>query len=171
ERADCALACQFRELNAASAKLYVEAFALQPDLTQRHRHHAAWAAVLAATGVGRDTDTLKEPDRTRLRGRALVWLREEMDTWRKWLKEEKAGARPMTPSPAAAEPSRLRLGDESQLSSEEILQRIDSWLNDPDLSSLRDPALLDRLPVAERGDWERLWRDLRELRGTVRGAK
>jgi hypothetical protein len=33
----------------------------------------------------------------------------------------------------------------------------------PELSGLRDPALLARLPAEERAAWERLWADVAAL--------
>jgi hypothetical protein len=147
ERAEFAFVCRFRDLNAASARLYGEAFAQQPDLTEQHRYDAAWAAVLAGTGNGTDAGGLDERARARLRGQALIWLRGELEIWRQHLGKE---------------PARFRAED---------LPRINCWLGDPDLACLRDPEPLSRLPVAERGDWENLWRDLRELLASARTSK
>jgi hypothetical protein len=119
--------------------LYGEAFGLQPDLTREHRYYAAWAAVLAGTGKGKDAGGLEEGERARLRGQARVWLRDELDAWRQQLRKE---------------PTRSRA---------EVLPRINCWLKDPDLACVRDPEALGRLPPGERGEWEQLWRDLRQL--------
>jgi hypothetical protein len=51
------------------------------------------------------------------------------------------------------------------------LQQIDCWLSDPDLAGLRDPASLGRLPAAERLEWEKLWRALRDLRASAQTTK
>jgi tetratricopeptide (TPR) repeat protein len=139
ERADLAFACRFRELEAASARLYGEAFALQPALARQHRYYAAWAAVLAGTGKGKDAGGLDERDRARLRGQAVAWLRGELDDWRRRLEKGPAEDRA------------------------EVLQRMNCWLRDPDLACVRDPEALGRLPAAERREWEEVWRDLREL--------
>jgi tetratricopeptide (TPR) repeat protein len=139
ERAELAMACRFRELEAAGARLYSEAFAQHPALAEQNRYYAAWAAVLAGLGKGNDAAKLDERERARLRGLALAWLRDEVDGWRQRL---------------AKQPARWRA---------EILQRVNCWLRDPDLACLRDPEPLGRLPAAERADWERLWRELREL--------
>src|SRR5262249_9637984 len=63
ERIDLAQICQqHKKLYAASARFYPEAFADQPrlaqDLRTGHRYNAARAAVLAATGQGKDADKL-----------------------------------------------------------------------------------------------------------------
>jgi hypothetical protein len=52
-----------------------------------------------------------------------------------------------------------------------VFQRIDCWLSDPDLACLRDPAPLGRLPAAEREEWEKLWRERRELRASAPSTK
>src|SRR5262249_56456337 len=88
ERAEFGLVCRFRELNAASARLYAQALDLQPDLATEHRYDAAWAAVLAGIGQGKDAGDLDEGEKARLRGRALVWLRGELDVWRQRLAKE-----------------------------------------------------------------------------------
>jgi tetratricopeptide (TPR) repeat protein len=151
ERAEFALVCRFHTLDAASARLYGEAFAQQPELTRAHRYYAAWAAALAGTGQGKDAGALDEQQRARLRAQALAWLRDELGAWRQQL---------------AKGPARSRA---------EVLGRINCWLRDPDLACLRDPEPMGRLPPAERGEWEKLWRDLRELRagagGTNRSTK
>ncbi len=139
EHAEFAFVCRFRGLEVASARLYGEAFVLQPDLAKQHRYYAAWAAVLAGTGKGKDSGALDERDRARLRGQALVWLRDELDDWRQRLAKEPAEDRA------------------------EVVQRINCWLRDPDIACLRDPEPLGRLPAAERTEWEMLWRDLRQL--------
>jgi tetratricopeptide (TPR) repeat protein len=146
ERAEFALVCRFRELEAASARLYNEAFVEQPDLAKQHRYYAAWAAVLAGTGKGKDAAGLDQRDRARLRGQALAWFRDELDDWRRRLAKEPAEDRA------------------------DVLRRINCWLRDPDLACVRDPEPLGRLPAAERGDWEKLWRDLRELLASTRST-
>jgi tetratricopeptide (TPR) repeat protein len=147
ELTEFAFVCRFRELEAASARLYREAFVQQPELAKQHRYYAAWAAVLAGIGKGKDAGGLEERERTRLRGQARVWLRDELDAWRQ------------------------RLGKDTAESRAEVLQRINCWLRDPDLVCVRDPELLQRLPAAERGEWEQLWRDLRELLASVQSTK
>jgi hypothetical protein len=43
------------------------------------------------------------------------------------------------------------------------------WQQDADLSSVRDPAALARLPRDERDAWERLWADVASLLGKAGG--
>src|SRR5262249_28193475 len=169
ERAEFALVCRFHELEAASARLYEEAFARQPDLARQHRYYAAWAAVLAGTGKGKDAGGLNERERARLRAQALAWLRDELDAWRQLLAKEPAESRPVGRGEMTGE--RMRLGEVPAESRAEVLQRINCWLGDPDLACLRDPEPLGRLPAAERGDWEKLWRELRELLASAHGTK
>jgi tetratricopeptide (TPR) repeat protein len=147
ERAEYAFVCRFHELEATSAKWYGEAFARRPDLVKQHRWDAAWAAILAGLGKGRDVGGLDERERARLRGQTRVWLREELDAWRQRLRTEPAKSRT------------------------ELLYRINIWLTDPDLVGVRDEEPLGWLPEAERGEWEKLWRDLRELRALARSTK
>jgi tetratricopeptide (TPR) repeat protein len=147
DRVELAFACHLRELYAASARLYGEAFDRQPGLADRHRYQAAWAAVLAGSGKGQDAGKLGEAEKARLRGQALAWLRGEVDAWRRRLAKGPAEARA------------------------EVLAMIGCWLRDRDIAWLRDPASLAGLPAAERGDWERMWRDLRELRASAGGTK
>jgi tetratricopeptide (TPR) repeat protein len=146
ERAEYAFVCHVRQLYAAGARLYGEAFGVQPELARQHRYHAALASALAGTGTGKDAGGLDERQRARLRAQARAWLRDEMDVWRRRAKE---------PGGAGAF----------------VLPLIDCWLRDPDLACLRDPGQMGRLPAAERREWERLWRELRELRASARGTK
>ena len=43
-------------------------------------------------------------------------------------------------------------------------RRMQLWLGDEDLASVRDPAGMDALPQDEREAWRKLWADVRELR-------
>jgi hypothetical protein len=45
------------------------------------------------------------------------------------------------------------------------------WETDPDLSSVRDPAALAKLPEAERQKWQKLWQDVEDLRNQANRAK
>jgi tetratricopeptide (TPR) repeat protein len=147
DRVELAFVCRLRKLEAASARLYGEAFDMQPDLAKQNRYYAAWAAVLAGIGQGKDAGALDEPEKARLRLKALGWLRDELVVWRERLVKGPAEARA------------------------EALQRIGCWLGDPDLACLRDPGPLGQLANAERGDWAKLWRDLRELRASAQSTK
>src|SRR5262249_25543116 len=88
ERAEGALFClQRKQLHVVAARLFAEAFAAQPSLTddvkKGLRFNAACAAALAGGGRGRDAQGLTEDDRRRWRNQALVWLRGELMLVRK----------------------------------------------------------------------------------------
>ena len=42
------------------------------------------------------------------------------------------------------------------------------WLRDTDLSGVREPGPLAKLPAAERPEWEKLWAD---VKATLAGAQ
>jgi tetratricopeptide (TPR) repeat protein len=143
ELAGFADVCYIRGLCVAAARMFGEAFDAQPVLAREHRYSAAWAAVIAGLDKGKDAGAVDEQQWERLRGQGLVWLRDELDTWRR------------------------RLGKGSDDDRADVLQRVNDWLRDPDVAGVRDPEPLGRLPAAERREWEKLWRDLRELRASA----
>ena len=146
---DAAEAIQFAELCgikgrfAAAAGLYAVALAASPrsaeDLRTVHRYTAACAAALAGRGLGEDAATLGEPERDRWRERSRAWLGAELTLW--------AGA--------------LDRGPEADR--EVVRQRLAHLWADPDLAGLRDPAVLDKMPPAERQQWVSLWSDVDAL--------
>jgi serine/threonine-protein kinase len=79
---------------AAAARWYAEVFAAQPQLLvgtpTGHRYYAAWAAVLAGRGQGRDGSGLDAEGRAGFRRRALGWLRAELEAQRRLLQREPA---------------------------------------------------------------------------------
>jgi serine/threonine protein kinase/Flp pilus assembly protein TadD len=133
-----------KELYAAAARWYSEAFATQPalakDLRPGPRRNAACCAALAACGQGQDAAVLNDKERARLRKQALDWLKGDLQAWSRLLdsKAEKAG-------PAVA-------------------QKMAQWLDDPGFAGLRGPEALARLPAAERADWQKLWQEVEALR-------
>jgi tetratricopeptide (TPR) repeat protein/serine/threonine protein kinase len=145
ERIAFAQLCQqpFKRLHAASARLYGEGFAAQPalaeDLQAGHRYNAACSAALAGCGQGQDGAALDDKERACLRQRALVWLRADLDAWRRLLQTA-----PDQASPAVA-------------------QQMRHWQQDTDFAGVRGPDALGRLPEAERRDWQRLWEDVAAL--------
>ncbi len=38
-----------------------------------------------------------------------------------------------------------------------------TWIEDADFATVRSPKDLERLPPDERGAWEKLWSDVRDL--------
>jgi tetratricopeptide (TPR) repeat protein/predicted Ser/Thr protein kinase len=85
----------------------------------------------AAAGHDPQKGHLKESQRPRARLQVLSWLRRYLEVA---IKLQDSGERPGW-SPA-------------------------SWQTDPDLASVRDPAELAKLPVAEREQWQLLWADV-----------
>ncbi len=122
--------------------LWEEALASDPTLDgergESARRNAARAAAQAADGQGIDPPA-DPAERTRLRGRALVWLRAEMGSCEKRL----ASGRPEDRAKVAAS---LRY-----------------WGEDPELAAIRDPDFLAKLPEAERASWKTFWDDVAEL--------
>jgi serine/threonine-protein kinase len=136
--------------HAAAARLWAETFAADPNLAAdrqaQHLYNAACAAAQAATGGGIDSP----PDaaaKARLRTQALGWLRSELATWKRFVET-------FPPDQRKA-----------------VAQVLAHWQQDPDLSSLRDPAALSGLPDDERSAWQALWTDVADLILITSGAK
>jgi serine/threonine-protein kinase len=142
ERLTLAGICQTdaKQLFAASARWYAEAFAAEPRLAgaqpSEYRYNAACAAALAGCGQGKDAAGLDAKERARLRLWALDWLKRELQAWQRALEQA-----PDQAGPAAG-------------------KQLQHWLQDPDFSGLRDAQALARLPVAERQKWQQLWADI-----------
>jgi tetratricopeptide (TPR) repeat protein len=128
----------YRQRYAASAHLYREAFAAQPqlatDLQRQHRYDAACAAALAGCGKGNDAPK-DEAGRARLRQQALAWLRADLSAYDKLAAGNKAAVR----------------------------QRLRHWQQDADLAGVRDQDALAKLPAEERTAWAKLWADVDAL--------
>ncbi len=130
---------EFNGLTCASARLYAEAFATEPSLAddpeRGRRYRAACMAASAGCGRGKDASNLNDEERARLRDQARLWLRAEVAAWGKKIES----------APAAKE------------SAEHALKR---WLTDPDLAGLREPDLLEKLPVAESRACREMWKEI-----------
>jgi serine/threonine protein kinase/Flp pilus assembly protein TadD len=137
---ELAYLCMHRQLCAAAARFFVDAFkaapALAANLEAGDRFGAARAAALAGTGQGKDADQLDDAERARWRRQALEWLQADLDSWGRLLNSQPGRA------PLAAD----------------ILRR--SWLVRPDLRGVRGPEALARLPKGERPSWQKLWDDV-----------
>jgi tetratricopeptide (TPR) repeat protein/serine/threonine protein kinase len=124
-----------------AARFYADAFAAQPalanDLQADTRYIAATVAVLAAAGHGVDKPDDKES--ARLRRQALDWLRADLTAWSMY-------AEIGTPKATATVQTNLK-----------------QWQQASGLASVRDAAVLDKLPEAERAEWKKLWADVAEL--------
>ena len=108
---------------------------LANDPQRARRYYAACMAASAGCGRGKDASNLDDEERARLRDQARQWLRAEVAAWGKKIDS----------APAARE------------STEEALKL---WLTDPDLAGLREPELLDKLPVAEVRACREMWHDI-----------
>ena len=125
---DLAELCFVKKHYATAARLYAEALAATPRLTEDlragHRFNAARAAALAGGGHGDDVAGLGEPEREALREQARDWLRLDLAAWAK-----------KVDTGTAADRIQAR-------------KTLAPWRDDPDLAGLRDPAALDKLPPA-----------------------
>jgi serine/threonine protein kinase len=126
----------------ASAWLYEAALASFPrlaaDPATGHRYNAACAAALAGAGKGQDVPPLDDAARARWRTQALAWLRANLDAWGK----------------QAEGPSMDR---------ELVKTTLAHWKADADLTGIRDPEALAKLPEAEREECRTLWADVDAL--------
>jgi hypothetical protein len=135
---------------AEAARWYAEVFAAHPHLLvgspTGHRYYAAWAAVLAGCGQGRDASGLDEEGRAGFRRQALGWLRAELEAQRRLLEREPAPNRGF------------------------IAGGLQRWLRDPYFDRVRWPDALSRLPVAERRPWQQLWADVADTLARAEGT-
>jgi serine/threonine-protein kinase len=148
---DLAVLCFVKKHYATAARLYAEALAATPQLTEDlragHRFNAARAAALAGGGHGDDVAGLGEPERAGLRKQARDWLRLDMAAW----------ANKVDSSTAA-----------DRIQAQKTLA---PWRDDPDLAGLRDPGALERLSPADRQECSTLWCDLDALLKGARSPK
>jgi Flp pilus assembly protein TadD/tRNA A-37 threonylcarbamoyl transferase component Bud32 len=130
---------------ALAARLYTAAFAADSKLAD-HRYDAACAASLAGCGQGKDSGTLDDHQKARLRQQALAWLNADLLRWCERLKSDKPPDRSL------------------------VQQRLRRWQQDTALAGLRDPAALVKLPEAEWQSCLKLWADVDALLRRVEGA-
>jgi tetratricopeptide (TPR) repeat protein len=133
-----------KQLYAASANLYREAFAARPALAEMvaeaHRFSAACAAAMAGSGQGKDAAGLGERQRAAWRRQALDWLRADLRLF------------------AAA----LEKGD-GPLQRPAVVQALQTMRSAPLLASIHDPAALARLPADEQESCRKFWADVEAL--------
>jgi serine/threonine protein kinase/Flp pilus assembly protein TadD len=141
----CQMPCKKRYL--AAHRFYEQAFAADPKLTGDQpsdaRYNAACAAALAGCGQGKDADQTDDKERVRLRRQALDWLRADLAAYRKLLAKEPDKIGPV------------------------VNERMQQWLADKDFAHVRGSEALDKLPEAERREWQKLWSEVDELRQKV----
>ncbi len=132
--------CEFEGLHCAAARLYSDAFAVEPKLAEdvlaATRYHAAREAALAGCGQSKDADQLQDEERALLRRQALEWLGQNLAWCGKRLEDGDADTNART------------------------RQRLQRWQSDPDLAGVRARDALVKLTDEERGRWERLWSDV-----------
>jgi Tfp pilus assembly protein PilF len=137
--------CQrYKKRYAAAVRYYADAFAAGAAQSSQRTYNAACAAVLAAAGEGVDADTLDAKERTRLRQRALAWLKGALKILTKLVED----------------PERRN----------EVRQKLQHWQKDADLVSVRDAKALAELPEAERAAWQQLWAEVETLRQKAAAA-
>jgi hypothetical protein len=140
--------CRAKQLFAASARFYTEAFAENPALAQdmrtRARYWAACVAALAAAGKGKDADKPDAAAQTALRKHVLEWLRADLTFW-------------------------TQVADSGQPQARgAVLTTLQQWQATPDLASLRDPQALKALDLEQRRGFVKLWQDVGKLLDRVR---
>jgi serine/threonine-protein kinase len=128
---------------AAAARLYTDAFTAEPelwdDLAASDRFAAAKAAALAGCAGGGDAAAHDETGRVRWRNQALSWLRSDLKSWTK----------------------KLRDGDTEE--AEEVRETLGRWQRDPAFAGVRGPDALGKLPKPERAGWWALWEEVAAL--------
>jgi serine/threonine-protein kinase len=131
-----------------SARCYRAAFEARPALTadpgRSARYNAACAAGLAGCGQGEDVRGLEEKERAAWRWQALDWLRADLTVYQQFAVSAKAEDRG------------------------EAVANLAHWQVDTDLTGVREPPSLAKLPAAERSEWEKLWADVRAALGDAR---
>ncbi len=144
--------CYTRQLFAASARLWREAFVGRPslaaDLRAGHRHYAACAAALAGSGRGKDDPAPDAIERVRWRVQALDWLRDDLAAYKEQLESRPARDRALAP------------------------RQLGLWRVDPALAGLRDESGLSALGQSEREACRAFWSEVVAVQTQIsRGAK
>jgi tetratricopeptide (TPR) repeat protein len=146
DAADClALAkmCRDKKLYTLATRFLVAALEanrkLGDDREAPHRYDGACAAALAAAGQGKDDPPPDEAAKAKLRGQALRWLKDDLETWTRALASGPPQARSF------------------------VARSLVQWRQDTDLATIRDPEALAMLPEVERKEWQSLWADVEAL--------
>jgi serine/threonine-protein kinase len=129
-----------------SQQAYKDDARLADDLDKGKRYNAACAAALAAAGKDAEGTPLDRAERAQLRSQALQWLRADLAVWVKRLD----GSKP---------PERAQ-----------VAAGLHDWQEDGDLASVRD-AGLTKLPKDERNEWQKLWKEVEEVRKRAADVK
>lgn len=122
---------------AAAARSLEHAFEARADLTREQTRQAARTLARAGAGVG--VDPADPSERARFRGRALEWLRSELES-------------------SAA---RIERGTAERLTA--TREMLTGWSNDPAFAGLREPEALEQVPPAERDACQALWLEVENM--------
>ena len=139
--------CRFENRFAALARIYAEAFAIDPNLTNHHRLAAARVAVQAGGGRGRDAGGLSEAERRNWRAQARAWLREDLSARRE------------------------ALGRDFNKARDTVRQSLTEWRKEPELAGIREPAELEKLLADEKIDCRNLWAEVNTVLGSTSKTK
>ncbi len=147
EGVEFARLCIVQGRHAGAARLYRDAFALDPKLADNlnaaHRYNAACNAALAGSGQGQDDPPPDESARATLRDQARDWLKADLTLQARAVN---AG------TPEGIQASARAMAH---------------WKADADLAGVRDAEALAKLPEAERKDWQALWAEVNALLARV----
>jgi serine/threonine-protein kinase len=151
EQMEFAQLCDRKQLYAAAARFYGDAFTAEPKLAEgvptSARYYAACAAAQAGCARGRDADTLDDKERARWRRQAREWLRQDLTWWGKALDNGNAQTKA------------------------DIRWRMNYWRTDGALAGLRDLSALEALSPEERSECLALWQEVASLLGRVQTTR
>jgi tetratricopeptide (TPR) repeat protein len=132
-----------KKLHRASARIWQDAFQIQPaladDMKVQNRYNAACTAALAGCGQGKDDPPLDEAAKARWRTQAIDWLKADLMAWSQVLKSGPPQARQF------------------------VAKTIEHWKADSDLAGLRDETALAKLPEDEQKACRTLWAEVDAL--------
>jgi serine/threonine-protein kinase len=135
--------CQFTNRTHAMARLYSDAFAVNPrladDLVAGHRYNAARAAAMAASSQGADASSLGREEKARLREQARQWLQADLAAWTK------------------------RIASDSETDRNLAKKILTRWQIESDLAEIRDLKSLQAFSQDEREECLALWREVADL--------
>lgn len=139
ERLDFFGYCQANNLYAHAARLYADAFTVDPalaqDLRAGYRFRAACSAAAAGCGNCKDAAELTGAEQKQWRTQAITWLHADLND--------------------------LEHGASNNIEAQHAMGfALRNWRNDPDLIVVRDPGWLLRLDSEERNQWSALWRQV-----------
>jgi Flp pilus assembly protein TadD len=136
EQLGFARVCQLKQLTAGAARLYAEAFTMDPklaaDCRTGIRFDAACAATMAGCGRSEDGADLSDAERASWRTQSRQWLRADLAAW-------------------------VRILDANPTSRGAVRDVMTIWQGHADLACVREPGELNKLPADERKDYFVFW--------------